>query len=170
MYGRQANQGFNLTDKENNHNAFSMQQSMNGNMQPGFYQQRQNMQSGGGFNPLCLQPQRSDNYNQAYGTGFDESKPSSSPFQNMNSMGYTGTHGGMSAMNGLSNGMANGMTNGMTNPMSQGMTNAMNAGLHNGMPNSMNHALTNGNNNSLNNGIQFQSGGNAGQSTGFDVQ
>lgn len=175
MYDRQANQSFSLADKDNGQNTFSLQQNMNGNMQSGYYQARQNMQSAGGYNPLCLQPQRSDGFNQSYGTGFDASKSSNSPFQNMSGIGYTGTHGGMPGMNGslhagLNNDIGSGMTNGMTNPMAQGMTNAMENGLHNGgMPTSMNQALSNGNNNHST-GAQFQSANNAGQNTGFEVQ
>lgn len=165
MYGRQDNQNFSLVDKENDRNAFPMQQNTNTNMQSGFYQPCQNMQSGGGYNPLCLQ--RPDSFNQVYSTGFDTSKPSNSPFQAMNGMGYNDMHAGLNGLSGslgLSNDLSNGMTNGMNNTVS--MTNGIANGLHSGTNNILSHGL----NSATNNGSQYQRGNNSGQNNGFDVQ
>lgn len=172
MYGRQNNQGFNLTDKDSGQNAFSLQQSMNETMQAGYYQPRQNLQGGGGYNPLCLQPQQSDSYNHANGTGFDVSKPLDAPFQSMNGLSYDRPHG-LPVLTGDLHDLGNGM-NGMANPMTQGVNTPMDAmdnALNNGMVNVMNHVMDNalhdGNNH---NGTQFQSGNNLGQNNGFEIQ
>lgn len=159
MYGRKTNPQYNL-DKENDQNVFAMQQNANTNMQSGYFQPRQNMQPAGGFNPLCLQ--RPDAFNQVYGPGFDTSKPSNSPFQNMNGLGFDSIHTGMGGLGGgLHPGLSNDLNNGMTNSMVNTMAN----GLHGGV-NSLSHGLNGG----PNNGAQYQPGNNQGQSNGFDVQ
>lgn len=100
MYGRPLNHQFTMYDKENDRNAFSLQQTSN---MHGYFQPRQNMEPGA-FNPLCVQ--RQDNFPNVYDQVFDSFKPSNVTFQPMSSMGYSGLHGGINT--GLSNGSNNG--------------------------------------------------------------
>lgn len=143
MYGHPANHHFEMHDKENDRNVFSMQQPPN---MHGYYQ---NMQSGV-FNPLCVQ--RQDSFPNFYGQGFDTFKPDNSAFQFMDGMGFSGMHGGMN------NELSSGLNNGLNNDLRNGLNSDMSHGLTNGFRN-------NGTNNGTGNGSQLQPGNNV-----FDIQ
>lgn len=144
-----------MYDKENDRNAFSVHQTAN---MPGYYQPRQNIQSGA-FNPLYVQ--RQETYANVYGPGFDSFKPSNSAFQSMNGIGYNGVHGGMN----------NSLNNGLSNSLNDDLHNAFNSDMAHSLNNSLStNGLNNGLNDGTNSGPQFRSSNNGSHNNGFDIQ